>query len=205
MGPGSSSGQEPPPSDQIQSGSPGNTTNTQDPAPAPPGDSSAGAEQPAPATTPPAAEHTPTPTPAPTPDPTPAPTPEVILPAQVKLGETILYTSDWVKLTINWDEGTRTVFERDLHSPVWVMDSRTGDDRLVDPEFSFRGDVFSIGFPTTSSVYFLREDNTGYFGRSGGSNNEYFKWSLESESSRGIGSVCVFELTEGLANAVTHH
>ena len=96
-------------------------------------------------------------------------------PAPVTLDEAILDTIDWVMLTAVWADGRATVFERDRGSYVWTMQSREGNYRIVEPDFSYINGVFTIGFPTTSSRYYLNEDRTGYYG------NETLTWSFETD------------------------
>jgi len=96
-----------------------------------------------------------------------------------RLGDAILTTSDGVVLTITWyteGRGRSTVFERVPNNPVWMMESRDGDYRQVEPDFSYESDAFSIGFPTTTRRYFLYGDGTGHFSNRDGSSYEYLTW-----------------------------
>jgi len=90
------------------------------------------------------------------------------------IDEVILGTSDWVKLSINWPNGQQTVFERNKGIDIWIMLSRDGSCRMVDPDFSSTRDAFTIGFPTTSTRYRLLEDNSGFF-------NGPFTWTFETD------------------------
>ena len=127
---------------------------------------------------------TPEPAPAPAPAPDPIHAPDAITPSEPSLPPTadnmqavyemMLNTGYWVRITAYWSGGRTTLFERDKDSPVWMMTSRTGDYRLVEPDFSFENNVIDIGFPTTRNVYRLQEGGTGDFG------GEALTWEFES-------------------------
>jgi len=92
----------------------------------------------------------------------------------MSIDEAIFYTSDWIRLWVYWANGTLTVFERDKDSMIWLMESRDGTIRIVEPFFDFDGPTFTIGFPTTRELYRLNDDNTGNFG------SETMTWFFES-------------------------
>ena len=95
----------------------------------------------------------------------------------MSLEDAILYANEWVRLGIQWTNGTRTVFERDRDSQIWTMESRDGRYRMVEPDFSSSGGTFTIGFPTTKTRYTLMSDHTGSFG------NEAMTWIIETNPS----------------------
>jgi len=137
---------------------------------------------PTPAPTPPPA-HAPEPATPPEPEPaaTPEPTPEQSSePLHKQLMNAVLNTNDAIEVTINWTSGdhvgSTTVFERAVGSSVWMMRSRDGEYREVEPDFADEGNAFTIGFPTTRRRYFLLEDGTGRFAHRDGSVNESLKW-----------------------------
>jgi hypothetical protein len=80
------------------------------------------------------------------------------------------------ELIINWDNGTQTVFYRDVgENDYWGMHGRDGDYREVFPTISLSGDAVEIEFPlTTTRVYFLYEYGRGVFG------DEAFSWSFQT-------------------------
>jgi len=83
-------------------------------------------------------------------------------------------------LVITWISGdftgSETSFERDRNSRVWMMVGRDGDNREVFPEFGYDGESFTIAWQTTTRVYYLSENGTGYFQSPNGSNSEPFSW-----------------------------
>jgi len=91
-------------------------------------------------------------------------------PISVFLGDTIISTNEFVFLSINWANGTRTMFSRWDDSDEWTMYSRDGSTSSVDPSFWMEGSTLVISFPTTSRLYYLYEDYTGRFG------DETFSW-----------------------------
>jgi len=165
-----------------------------------PGSPFAPAPRPEPAPAPPP---TPQPEPAlppPTPEPEPQPQepPPVEEPVALSLDEVILTTYDWIKLSINWDNGTLTVFERDRGSPVWTMQSRDGNTRIVEPNFAYEGAAFTFGFPTTNEIYRLFPNNTGNYGREG------MVWSYETDPiyyrGSSYGAFMTYDLDYALSN-----
>jgi len=97
-------------------------------------------------------------------------------PVHITLGNIVMDTSDGVDIRILWRNREITVFERAAGGSRWMMQSRTGDYRQVIPSFSFRNDAFTIAFTTTTRVYYLFEDGTGYFRNPNGSNSEALDW-----------------------------
>ena len=99
------------------------------------------------------------------------------LPATDKLAEVINHSADWVRIIIHWTgtTGGPTVFERDKDSPVWIMLSRDGYWRILDPHFSISRNTINIGFPTSRSEYSLFDDMTGFFG------SDSFYWEYETD------------------------
>jgi len=92
------------------------------------------------------------------------------------LSDVILYTNDWIRLTVYWADSRTTVFERINDSPVWTMVSRDGNYRIVEPNFIFDAGEVIIGFPTTRQEYNLHVDHTGDFG------GEALTWEFETDS-----------------------
>lgn len=126
-------------------------------------------------------ETTPEPTPMPTPKPTPelTPPPPELGPGEPQpatLDDVIFRTTQWVKISAFWDNGTSTVFERDRDAVVWTMLSREGFYRIVEPDFFLNAQgLFTIGFPTTNQVYIFYPNYTGSFG------DESLTWSFETD------------------------
>jgi len=94
--------------------------------------------------------------------------------------EDIIGDDDWgVFISISWTDGPyagqETEFEG-VPDEGWVMNSATGGSRQVYPEFLYDGDVFEIGFPTTTRKYYFFEDGTGFFAEPDGSRKESFTW-----------------------------
>ena len=150
--------------------------------PTPPGQSPGPAQPPSPATTPPPPTATPAPaTPSATPSPEPMPPPETPLPPSEtpNLTETeMLYNVAldiywFFRLEIYWDNNTTTIFEREPFTTEWIMYSRDGSVRPVEPTFAYYGNVCLISFPTTEKIYVIFDDGTGYFG------DETFTWYFE--------------------------
>jgi len=129
---------------------------------------------------------------APTPETDPPPT----LPYPVTLNEVILDTTDWIRLDVRWANGTSTVFERDKDSPVWTMQSRDGNFRMVEPTYGFEGAALTIRFPTSSNYYKILDDGTGSFG------NETLTWEFETSRTYSRESVSVANLTSDLAQII---
>jgi hypothetical protein len=96
--------------------------------------------------------------------PEPPELPQPVLTATEILADVIFNTNNVCWLVIYWENGTTTVFERDEYTLDWIMYSRDGSVRQVEPSFSLRGSTFLIGFPTTTRVYNLFNDGTGFFG-----------------------------------------
>jgi len=46
----------------------------------------------------------------------------------------------------------------------------------VSPAFSYENDVFMIGFPTTTRIYYLYNDGSGNFSQPDGTNKENLTW-----------------------------
>jgi hypothetical protein len=103
------------------------------------------------------------------------------LPLHKQLGNAILETNEYILLFIMWIggdyDGISTVFSREAESDIWMMISRTGDYREVFPAFSYEGNTFVIKFPrTTTSMYYIYDDGTGYYINPDGSDREDFTW-----------------------------
>jgi len=142
---------------------------TESPSPPP-------AESPSP---PPVESPSPPPAESPSPPPVESPSPP---PTQgTDLYDAAIYTTNWVRLEINWGGGRQSIFERNQHSPVWTMMGRDGDNRIVDPTFNTINGSVTIGFPTTNKKYHLNSDNTGYWGNPGASDNENLTWSFSTD------------------------
>ena len=118
--------------------------------------------------------------PPPTPSPAQPSPPAPYIP--YSLDDAIYNTNYWVRLTIYWSSGT-TIFERDRDSLVWTMQSRDGNYRMVDAFFGYEGYAFTLGFPTTSTEYYLYGDGTGNFG------SESLTWRYETDPSYTKGSL----------------
>ena len=122
---------------------------------------------------------------------------EIIYTGQVReltLDEAIIDTNDWVRLTARWPNGAMTVFERDKDSDLWVMQSRDGNTRLVDPVFNRVSGGMTIEFPTTSSKYNLYDDFTGNLG------SESLTWSFDTHHEASLGGASGNHLKTGLEN-----
>ena len=136
-------------------------------------------------------------------EPSPPPPPAIM--TSLTVYETILNTSDWVRLTADWPDWTGgnrpTVFERDKGSLVWIMRGRSGETRVVDPIFSHRGDALIIGFPTTTSQYFIYDDKTGVFG----SSNERLTWQFETDPNHRSFWEWETQLTSNLQGAISYY
>jgi len=104
---------------------------------------------------------------------------QVYTPMHLMLRDAIDLSIDGVVISIEWTSGRHrgnsTVFERLYNSNDWIMYG-VSDTREVFPTFGYAGDAFTIGFPTTTRIYYLFEDGTGYFRNTDGTNNENLKW-----------------------------
>jgi hypothetical protein len=120
-------------------------------------------------------------------------------PRVLELDEVILNTSDWIRLSIVWEDGRVTVFERDRGSSVWTMLSRDGSYRMVDPAFSYDALAFTILFPTSSSYYYLFPDNSGSFG------SELLTWSFETDPSFSRYSESGYGQTRDMMGTLSRH
>jgi len=128
---------------------------------------------PAPATPSPSAPATATPPVAtPTPESPPPPPPPELSNIEI-LEDVIMYSDLTCWLVIFWENNTTTVFERYSGANEWYMYSRDGDYREVEPTFWIERGVFMISFPTTTRVYNIYEDGTGFFG------DETFTWFID--------------------------
>ena len=115
------------------------------------------------------------------------------------LDNVILETNRWIRLSVYWGANSVTVFERDLNSPVWTMQSRDGNYRMVDMDFSYEGGIFSIGFPTTSNRYYFYSNNTGSFG------GETMTWNFETDPFYSMMSVSEAFRTDDLYGALNRY
>ena len=80
--------------------------------------------------------------------------------------------ANFVQLEIYWlDGGVTTFFGSNQNG--WQMESRNGGISEVEPTFSFWNDIVYIGFPTTSRIYNLFDDFSGFFGE------EILSWGFE--------------------------
>jgi len=80
--------------------------------------------------------------------------------------------ADFVQISIFWPDGGETMFFGNYYSG-WQMESRHGGISAVDPTFTYWDGIMYIGFPTTSRIYNLFDDNSGFFG------DEFLQWSFE--------------------------
>jgi len=129
--------------------------------------------------------------------PTPEPMP-VFTPTE-QVWNAVYETDHFVRVAIGWLNGQSTVFERDLYSSVWTMQSRDGNYRIVDPSFAYDGDAIMIGFPTTNSRYHLFNDHSGYFG------NEALTWELLTGAGISRDSVSGVNQTHDLVGALSRY
>ena len=99
-----------------------------------------------------------------------------------QLWHSIDSTMDGVALAVSWYDDQTTVFRRELGNRIWMMQSRdinaANAYREVYPTFAMEDDVITIGFPTTTRLYYLFEDGTGYFRNPDGTRSEGFTWSF---------------------------
>jgi len=91
--------------------------------------------------------------------------------ATEELYNAALYAEN-VLLYIYWYDGAMTTFYTNNYGG-WSMESRNGGTSDVEPTFSYWGGVLYIGFPTTSRIYNLFDDYSGFFG------DELLAWGYE--------------------------
>ena len=115
------------------------------------------------------------------------------------IGDAIFETSNWIQLRVEWQNGTRTVFERDRGSLVWTMQGRDGSYRMVYPSFAYDGGGFTIGFPTTRTMYYLFDDRTGHFG------NETLVWEFVADPDFSRGTISGANYTADLPGALSRY
>jgi len=114
----------------------------------------------------------------------------------------VMTVNDFIRVHIHWEDNTTTIFERDLNSPLWKMDGRSGVERLVDPVFSLRNDILVIEFPTTNSAYYLYNGESSYFGSPGANDNENINWSFETSNTFSTRTMFGANETYGLTNVI---
>lgn len=113
--------------------------------------------------------------------------------------DTVLNTTNWVRIDILWANGRKTVFERDRDSSVWTMQSRDGNYRMVEPDFSYQNGTLSFGFPTTANRYYLNSDGTGMFAK------ETLTWEFETDISYSKMSDSGVNQTHDLGSALSRY
>jgi len=101
------------------------------------------------------------------------------LPMHVQLENAIENSGSAVWLSITWiggqHAGSETLFERAGGGQKWTMEGVSGRSD-VDPVFGKENNTLTIGFTTTTRVYYLFSDGTGYFRNPDGTNSEDFTW-----------------------------
>jgi hypothetical protein len=97
------------------------------------------------------------------------------------LSDAMRNTNVEVYITFSWTDGPFggkvTALERSSGSSKWWMYGANGHNREVFPEYEYNISNVSIAYPgTTTRVYYLFEDGTGYFSEPDGSNRENLMW-----------------------------
>ena len=131
----------------------------------------------------------------PTPTPTPPPTPQ----QEATLENSVNVSSDYLIISLNWQNGTTTAFIRDKDNPVWVIRGRAGQSRISHPTFEFLSDRITINFPTTQATYYLFDDGTGIFG------DESFMWSFQTDDVTSLDRVTATNQTTDLVFAIEEY
>ena len=101
------------------------------------------------------------------------------LPVTAQFENAINDDSTAIWLTISWLDpeqfGREIVFERDLDTQTWTMES-TIERGEVDPTFGNENGVVTLRFPDSDNMYYLFDDNMGFYGTPNGPDNEEFIW-----------------------------
>ncbi|MDR2572671.1 MAG: hypothetical protein LBD23_20585 [Oscillospiraceae bacterium] len=100
-------------------------------------------------------------------------------PIHAQLEDAILNTNTEIWVVITWTSGPfenqSTIFERSGNVSQWIVDDAS-ERSQVQLSFAMENNVFRIELPTSSRIYYLFADSTGYYRYPDGTDTDYFTW-----------------------------